>query len=204
MTEQDNNTVKVEVVERNEVSQQIQGMKELFTSLLTQNKKEYEEQLNQMKQLFVETLTTTQQQFQQQITELTKTVPQLMDKTLLEAQNKNLVYLGNLSETEKADKMEKLDAVTELLSGEEIRQLQQQLQQVETNIKTTFEQDHQTVKNLQTSAQELFDTTVERLLAQVTKTQENLNQWFQVQDEKLAHRDTTSRSLQEFGISKKF
>lgn len=195
---------KVELITPNEVAQQMQGMKELFATLIQQNKKEYETQLHQIKSLFVEALAQTQQQYQQQIEEIISSLPHLIDKTLIQAQNKNLIYLGNATEEDKIKKMEKVDAVTEIIAGDDFRMLQQQVTELQDNIQQVFQQDKQNLKAFQDFAHELLGKVLQNIFTEIENTHQRLQTLLTEQDQYLANKANTSTALHELGFSHKF
>jgi hypothetical protein len=196
--------VKVELITPNEVAQQIQGMKELFATLIHQNKKEYEMQLQQIKSVFVDTLTQTQQQYQQQVQEIISSLPNLIDKTLVNAQDKNLIYLGNASDEDKIKKMEKIDAVTEIIAGEELRTLQHHLTDLQDNIQQIFEKDKQNLTDFQNFAHQLLKQVLQNIFTETENTHQRLQLLLTEQDQRLANKANTSTALHELGFSHKF
>lgn len=202
MNESEN--VKIELVTPNEVAQQIQGMKELFATLIQQNKKEYELQLQQIKSVFVDALTQTQQQYQQQVQDIISSLPHLIDKTLMQAQDKNLIYLGNASDEDKIKKMEKIDAVTEIIAGEELRNLQKQIIELQDNVQQTFEQDKEKLKEFQEYAHQRLFKVLQHLSAEIENTYQRLQLLLNEQDQRLANKANTSTALHELGFSHKF
>lgn len=204
METNESENVKVELVTPNEVAQQIQGMKELFATLIQQNKKEYEMQLQQIKSVFVEALAQTQQQYQQQIQEIIHSLPHLIDKTLIQAQDKNLIYLGNATDEDKIQKMEKIDAITEIIAGEELRSLQKQITQLQDNIQQVFQQDKQKLTEFQAFANQLLKQVLESIFTEIENTYQRLQVLMAEQDQRLANKANTSTALHELGFSHKF
>ncbi len=196
--------VKVELVTPNEVAQQIQGMKELFATLIQQNKKEYEAQLQQIKSVFVDALTQTQQQYQQQVQEIIASLPHLIEKTLIQAQDKNLIYLGNTTDEDKIQKMEKIDAVTEIIAGEDLRSLQQQITHLQDTIQQTFNEDKQKLAEFQAFASQLLKQVLENIFSETENTYQRLQLLLAEQDQRLANKANTSTALHELGFSHKF
>ncbi len=196
--------VKVELVTPNEVAQQIQGMKELFATLIQQNKKEYEAQLQQIKSVFVDALTQTQQQYQQQVQEIIASLPHLIEKTLIQAQDKNLIYLGNTTDEDKIKKMEKIDAVTEIIAGEDLRSLQQQITHLQDTIQQTFNEDKQKLAEFQAFASQLLKQVLENIFSETENTYQRLQLLLAEQDQRLANKANTSTALHELGFSHKF
>lgn len=196
--------VKVELIAPNEVAQQIQGMKELFATLIQQNKKEYETQLQQIKSVFVEALAHTQQQYQQQIQEIIASLPHLIDKALIQAQNKNLIYLGNATEQEKIQKMEKIDAVTEIIAGEDLRKLQEQISNIQDNIEQIFNKDKEKLTEFQNYAHQLIKQVLDKIFAEIENIYQNIQNLLTEQDQRLANKTNTSTALHELGFSHKF
>lgn len=203
-TNEPENNVKVELVTPNEVAQQIQGMKELFATLIQQNKKEYEAQLQQIKTLFIDALTQTQQQYQQQVQEIIHSLPHLIDKTLIQAQDKNLIYLGNASEEDKVKKMEKIDAVAEIIGGEDIRNLQKQIIALQETVQQTLQSDNELLKEFQEHSQKLLSQTLQNILNQIEATYQRIQEQLYTQDQYLANKSNTSIALQELGVSHRF
>jgi hypothetical protein len=204
MDTNESQSVKVELVTPNEVAQQIQGMKELFATLIQQNKKEYENQLQQIKSVFVDALAQTQQQYQQQVQQIIDSLPHLIDKTLIQAQDKNLIYLGNASEEDKVKKMEKIDAVAEIIGGEDMRLLQQQITALQDNIQQIFQSDKERLKEFQEYTQKLLAQVLQNILTQIETTYQNMQGLLAEQDQRLANKSNTSTALHELGFSHKF
>lgn len=196
--------VRVELVTPNEVAQQIQGMKELFATLIQQNKKEYETQLQQIKSVFVDALTQTQQQYQQQVQETIASLPHLIEKTLIQAQDKNLIYLGNATDEDKIQKMEKIDAVTEIIAGEDLRSLQQQITHLKDTIEQTFNEDREKLAEFQAFASHLLKQVLENIFTETENTYQRLQLLLSEQDQRLANKANTSTALHELGFSHKF
>ena len=78
--------------DKREIEGQLQGMKELFATMLVENKKDYDNQVNDMRSLFVNVLEENRRVFQMQLQDLYKNLPSLINNSLREQQEDGFIF----------------------------------------------------------------------------------------------------------------
>lgn len=131
--------------ERREMEAQLNGMKDLFASIIAQNKQDYANQLNEMKGIFTNILQENRLMFQQQIQELTQTLPSLVKENVAATQDEKFIYLTQQSTAdlqrrhEEVNKMTRVDALKEIIGGQDVRTIEEKIAQLK-NLQQQYQQ----------------------------------------------------------------
>jgi hypothetical protein len=132
--------------DKREIEGQLQGMKELFATMLVENKKDYDNQVNDMRSLFVNVLEENRRVFQMQLQDLYKNLPSLINNSLREQQEDGFILLADQPEQQVTDKngvdrYSRLDAVKEIIVGGNMRDLKQNLASAQKELLQNYEED---------------------------------------------------------------
>jgi hypothetical protein len=201
------NTEKVELVreliigpDKKAIEAQIMGMKELFTSILSENRKEYDRQVSDMKGLFVSILEENRNSFRQQLTELQAILPQVVQNTLLKGQNESYVVLADESkEREMATKYTKIEAVKEIILGRSIDQMQERVAEVDLTIEKNYNHQMQALAELSQQVSQELERVSQSLSASLDSLVDSLQLALQNQDNRSTYRSVLSSFFEEAG-----
>jgi len=116
------------------------GMKELFTSMLVENRKEYDRQVNEMKNLFVGVLEENRKIFQEQLQALYDKLPTMIQETMQPMQQEDFLYVSNEKSNnyQQTERLTRLNAVKELIGGNNFRDLEINLHDTAQSIEKNY------------------------------------------------------------------
>ncbi|OJJ21175.1 hypothetical protein BKI52_11450 [marine bacterium AO1-C] len=157
--------------DKREIEGQLQGMKELFATMLVENKKDYDNQVNDMRTLFVNVLEENRRVFQMQLQDLYKNLPSLINSSLREQNDEGFIVLADQQVNQPVqqgtgiDRYSRLDAVKEIIVGGNIRDLQQNLADSHKLLGQNFEEDKKKILEMAQEVSGLVDAMEQRLNA---------------------------------------
>lgn len=158
--------------DKREIEGQLQGMKELFATMLVENKKDYDNQVNDMRTLFVNVLEENRRVFQMQLQDLYKNLPSLINSSLREQQEDGFIVLADqqvsppiIDSAGGVDRYSRLDAVKEIIVGGNIRDLKQELAGAQKQLIQHFEDDKKKILDMAQEISGLVDEMEQRLNA---------------------------------------
>jgi len=155
--------------DKREIEGQLQGMKELFATMLVENKKDYDNQVNDMRTLFVNVLEENRRVFQMQLQDLYKNLPSLINSSLREQNDEGFIVLADQQVNQPVqsgsgiDRYSRLDAVKEIIVGGNIRDLQQNLADSNKLLAQNFEEDKKKILEMAQEVSGLVDAMEQRL-----------------------------------------
>ncbi len=201
------NLEKVELVreliigpDKKAIEAQITGMKDLFTSILAENRRDYERQVMEMKNVFVTILDENRNSFRQQLVELQTILPKMVQSSISQGQKEGYVVLADESkEREHAQKYTKIEAVKEIILGNSIDQMHERVAAMDLSIERTYLQQGQALAALSHEVAENLDQTVQRLSASLDKLIEALQKALQNHDDQKAYRSVVASFFEEAG-----
>lgn len=148
------------------VEDQLKGMRDLFTSVMLETRKDYDNQINEFKSMFISALEDNKRDLQNQIQELKHSIPQIVGTS--ETKNgEDYIMLTELEDVPVKEHMEKysrLEAVKEIILGTNLKDFNAQ-------IKTLTKQ---LVQNTETSKQEIMQMA-EEVSNELAKMDERIN-----------------------------
>ncbi len=157
--------------DKREIEGQLQGMKELFATMLVENKKDYDNQVNDMRTLFVNVLEENRRVFQMQLQDLYKNLPSLINSSLREQNDEGFIVLADQQVNQPVqqgtgiDRYSRLDAVKEIIVGGNIRDLQQNLSEANKLLGQNFDEDKKKILEMAQEISGLVDAMEQRLNA---------------------------------------
>jgi hypothetical protein len=183
--------------DRKEIDAQISGMKELFTSMLVENKREYDKQVGDMKQLFVNILEENRNTFKQQLQEIQQTLPQMIQKTVSKQSQEDFILVANESERKEQIRMTKIDAVKEIILGMDMEQMSEKAKKVNQQLDADYEVH---INQLHQIGQEVTDelkASMERLNTVLGRLGDEIVRALEKNGNHQTHRKVFSDFLQE-------
>jgi hypothetical protein len=158
--------------DKREIEGQLQGMKELFATMLVENKKDYDNQVNDMRSLFVNVLEENRRVFQMQLQDLYKNLPSLINNSLREQQEDGFILLADQPEQQVTDKngvdrYSRLDAVKEIIVGGNMRDLKQNLASAQKELLQNYEEDKKKILEMAQEISGMVDEMENRINAQL-------------------------------------
>lgn len=158
--------------DKREIEGQLQGMKELFATMLVENKKDYDNQVNDMRSLFVNVLEENRRVFQMQLQDLYKNLPSLINNSLREQQEDGFILLADQPEHQVTDKngvdrYSRLDAVKEIIVGGNMRDLKQNLASAQKELLQNYEEDKKKILEMAQEISGMVDEMENRINAQL-------------------------------------
>jgi len=153
--------------DKQELEVKFQGMKDLFTSIISENRKDYEKQLSEVKGLFSSVIEDNRKQMQVQMQDIYKALPRLLTEAEKLRKQEEYVtindednFLGNANRTSK---MTKLGAIKEFILGKDSKDLRDKLEGAYNLIDSSINQD-----------QEHLSSVVEEVYARLNKMEKKL------------------------------
>ncbi len=182
------------------IEAQITGMRELFTSILIENRREYERQVGELKNLFVSILEENRNSFREQLRELQASLPKMVQHSVNAGQKEGYVVLADEArERQLATKYTKIEAVKEIILGQDIDHMYQRVNEASELIESLYLQQQQTLVELSKDISEQLNRTVEQLNAALDKLVSSLEYALQQQDSKKSYRSVISSFFEEAG-----
>lgn len=157
--------------DKREIEGQLQGMKELFATMLVENKKDYDNQVNDMRTLFVNVLEENRRVFQMQLQDLYKNLPSLINSSLREQQEDGFIVLADqqaslpVADNNGVDRYSRLDAVKEIIVGGNMRDLKQNLASAQKELLQNYEEDKKSILDMAQEISGLVDEMEQRINA---------------------------------------
>ena len=158
--------------DKREIEGQLQGMKELFATMLVENKKDYDNQVNDMRTLFVNVLEENRRVFQMQLQDLYKNLPSLINSSLREQNDEGFIVLADQHANQPVqqsgsgiDRYSRLDAVKEIIVGGNMRDLGQNMTETNKLLAKNFEEDKKKILEMAQEVSGLVDAMEQRLNA---------------------------------------
>ena len=149
--------------DKREIEGQLQGMKELFATMLVENKKDYDNQVNDMRTLFVNVLEENRRVFQMQLQDLYKNLPSLINSSLREQQDDGFIVLADqqaslpAADSNGVDRYSRLDAVKEIIVGGNMRDLKLNLASAQKELLQNYEEDKKAILDMAQEISGLVD-----------------------------------------------
>lgn len=186
--------------EHEDISGELKGMRELFTSMLVENKKEYESQVSSMKTLFTDILNESRRAFQLQIQELYSNLPQVIDHSLREKQKEDYIILTDLEEGRSREQMEKfsrLDAIKEIMLGNNIKDIAHKIKDIQQKLTTQYQENQQRIMTLATEISDQINAVENRITEETKQVIERVSEQLQQHKQQQAERRKNSQLLEE-------
>jgi|JI8StandDraft_2_1071088.scaffolds.fasta_scaffold01710_10 hypothetical protein len=139
--------------DKQELEVKFQGMKDLFTSIISENRKDYEKQLSEVKGLFSSVIEDNRKQMQMQMQDIYKALPRLLSEADKLRKQEEYVTIndedafGN-SISAKTSKMTKLGAIKEFILGKDSKDLRDKLEGAYNLIDSSINQDQEHLSNV--------------------------------------------------------
>jgi ElaB/YqjD/DUF883 family membrane-anchored ribosome-binding protein len=139
--------------DKQELEVKFQGMKDLFTSIISENRKDYEKQLSEVKGLFSSVIEENRKQMQMQMQDIYKALPKLLSEADKLRKQEEYVTIndedafGN-SVTARTSKMTKLGAIKEFILGKDSKDLRDKLEGAYNLIDSSINQDQEHLSNV--------------------------------------------------------
>ena len=119
---------------------QLKGMIDLFSNLLTQNKKEYDSQMNEIKSLVSGVAEENKTMFNQQLSEIILSIPKLVEKTILSKEEEKRMILESNNDDRTTNKFSRVDALKEIIAGDNLNEIEALLELLEKEAQLVQEQ----------------------------------------------------------------
>jgi hypothetical protein len=142
--------------DKQELEVKFQGMKDLFTSIISENRKDYEKQLSEVKRLFSAVIEESRKQMQMQMQDIYKALPRLLveaDKIRKQEEYVTINDEDNFLGGGRASKMTKLGAIKEFILGKDSKDLKEKLESSYELIDSSVSQDQ---KHLNAVVEEIY------------------------------------------------
>ncbi|MCS6796136.1 MAG: hypothetical protein RMJ97_03720 [Raineya sp.] len=133
--------------DRQELEVKFQGMKDLFTSIISENRKDYEKQLAEVKALFSTVIEENRRQMQLQMQDIYKALPRLLAEAEKLRRQEEYITINDediVTGATKASKMTKLGAIKEFIIGKDAKELRNKVEKLYDEIEeaTSNDQNH--------------------------------------------------------------
>jgi hypothetical protein len=152
--------------DKQELEVKFQGMKDLFTSIISENRKDYEKQLSEVKGLFSAVIEENRKQMQMQMQDIYKALPKLLveaDKIRKQEEYVTINDEDNFLGGGRASKMTKLGAIKEFILGKDSKDLKEKLESSYELIDSSVSQD-----------QEHLNAVVEEIYARLNRMEKRV------------------------------
>jgi hypothetical protein len=152
--------------DKQELEVKFQGMKDLFTSIISENRKDYEKQLSEVKRLFSAVIEESRKQMQMQMQDIYKALPRLLveaDKIRKQEEYVTINDEDNFLGGGRASKMTKLGAIKEFILGKDSKDLKEKLESSYELIDSSVSQD-----------QEHLNAVVEEIYARLNRMEKRV------------------------------
>jgi hypothetical protein len=152
--------------DKQELEVKFQGMKDLFTSIISENRKDYEKQLSEVKRLFSAVIEENRKQMQMQMQDIYKALPKLLveaDKIRKQEEYVTINDEDNFLGGGRASKMTKLGAIKEFILGKDSKDLKEKLESSYELIDSSVSQD-----------QEHLNAVVEEIYARLNRMEKRV------------------------------
>jgi hypothetical protein len=183
--------------DRKEIDAQIAGMKELFTSMLVENKREYDKQVSDMKQLFVNILEENRHTFKQQLQEIQQALPQMIQKTVNKQSQEDFILVANESERKEQIRMSKIDAVKEIILGMDMEQMNQKASKVNEQLDADYDAHINHLHQVGKEVSDSLKASIDRLNHVLERLSDEIVKALAKNDNHQAHRKIFSSFLNE-------
>lgn len=190
--------------DKREIEGQLQGMKELFATMLVENKKDYDNQVNDMRTLFVNVLEENRRVFQMQLQDLYKNLPSLINSSLREQQEDGFIVLADqqasppiVDSAGGVDRYSRLDAVKEIIVGGNMRDLKQELVGAQKQLIQYFEDDKKKILDMAQEISGLVDEMEQRLNAKFKELIEQISKNVMDYARSYTNRNTAADKLRD-------
>lgn len=183
--------------DRKEIDAQITGMKDLFTSMLVENKREYDKQVGDMKQLFVNILEENRNTFKQQLQEIQQALPQMIQRTVNNQSKEDFILVANESERKEQIRMSKIDAVKEIILGIDMEQMNSQANKVNQQLESDYEAHINHLHQVGQDVSESLKASIDRLNHVLERLSEDIAKALAKNDHHQAHRKVFANFLTE-------
>lgn len=153
--------------DRQELEAKFQGMKDLFTSIISENRKDYEKQLAEVKALFSTVIEENRRQMQLQIQDIYKALPRLLAEAEKLRRQEEYITVSDedaITGTTRASKMTKLGAIKEFIIGKDAKELRGKVEKLYKEIDEAISRD-----------QEHLNAVVEEIYARLNKMEKRIN-----------------------------
>lgn len=169
--------------DKQELEVKFQGMKDLFTSIITENRKDYEKQLNEIKGVFSSVIEENRKQMQQQMQDIYKALPRLLSEAeKLRKQEEYVTINDEENFGTRASKMTKLGAIKEFIIGKDSKELKEKLESTYLLINDSIDEDQ---KHLNNAVEEIYDR-LNKMEKRVTEELEKISQAYRLELKEVA------------------
>lgn len=183
---------------------QVKGMKDMFTALLVENRKEYDRQVTDMKQLFLSVIEDNRRTFDTKVQELYSDLPRIVERTISnKVPSEDFIYLQGQEDSQmpasrdQVDKFTRLQAVTEIILGDNVRDLEGDIKAAQSRMHRNLDEDKNRISQIATEISEALQAASERINDSLNSLYDDLQSHFDKHDQKQAHHKLFSAYMGE-------
>jgi hypothetical protein len=180
--------------DKQEMDNKFQGMRDLFTSIITENRKDYEKQVSEMKNLFASVLEDNRKQLQIQLQDMYKTLPRMFNEVEKSRKQEEYVVLNDedaMNFGGRGGKYTRLNVVKELIGGKDNREIRQKLGELYDEIGHLTEKDKQLLSNVVEEVYGRISKMEKRVQEEMEKGFLQLRSDIQITAKEQAHKQDT-------------
>lgn len=185
-------------VDKQDAENKFSGMKDLFTSIISENRKDYDKQITEMRGLFMTVLEENRKQGQLQVQDMYKTLPSLINEADKMRRKEEYVFLNDedgLDKGTKSGKYTRMSAIKELIVGKDTKNIQERLTILEAEVEETILQDKESLAQAAKDIYDRLERMENRIKSELDKTFEMIKVEIQTEDKNLAIREEMSKNL---------
>lgn len=185
--------------DKQESESRLGGMKDLFTSILSENRKDYEKQVGEMKNMFTAILEENRKQFQIQLQDMYKALPQIINEADKLRQKEEYIFLNNEQAYEmgqRGGRFTKMNAVKELIVGRDERLLHERVEKMLKEVEEIAQQDKAHVAAAAKDIYERMQRMEQKVMAAIQQMEQELKKASEAENHHLAHKKDAERMLQ--------
>lgn len=178
--------------EKKDMENQIVGMKDLFTSMLAENRREYNAQVSDMKDLFIGILEENRKAFQLQLQDLYEKIPAMVSSSVQSNQQEQHLYLTQYDEYKDESQVERLsriNAVKEIILGSNIDEINDKLLALSTKLGDLETENHQKISNMTQETTNRLKQMEENISQKLNDLAREIGETLQSQDGKFTQKE---------------